>query len=120
MSDRQTLVGSFSNISRPVCRWCLNNHTFYKPSSPILLDTYFRTLDEEARNPLIFELKDGEVIDVLIQNARGLNGVSEQHPWHLHGHVRRSYPKPGSIIRPAGVNLCCLGASITPDLTTHG
>lgn len=71
-------------------------------------------MDEEAHNPLIFELKDGEVIDVLIQNARGLNGVSEQHPWHLHGHVRRSYPVQSFDLQ--GVNLCCLGCKHHPRL----
>lgn len=71
------------------CRWCLNDESFYKPSSPILLDVWFRTTGEEDRNPLIVELRDSEVVDVLLQNARGLNDVSEQHPWHIHGHVRQ-------------------------------
>lgn len=28
----------------------------------------------------------GSVVDVVLQNAPALNGVLEQHPWHLHGH----------------------------------
>jgi L-ascorbate oxidase len=34
-------------------------------------------------NALMFS--PGQVVDVLLQNAPSLNGVSEQHPWHMHG-----------------------------------
>lgn len=31
-------------------------------------------------------LTEGEVVEVVLQNARALNGVSDMHSWHLHGH----------------------------------
>lgn len=36
--------------------------------------------------PLVLRLQKGDVIDIVMQNARALNGVAEVHPWHLHGH----------------------------------
>jgi len=31
-------------------------------------------------------LTENEVVEVVLQNARALNGVAEMHSWHLHGH----------------------------------
>jgi FtsP/CotA-like multicopper oxidase with cupredoxin domain len=31
-------------------------------------------------------LNDGEVVEIVLQNARALNGAAEFHPWHIHGH----------------------------------
>lgn len=61
-------------------------------TTPLLLDVLtFPSADSadrhlRANDPLIIPLRQGEVVDVLIQNSRALNNVSEQHPWHLHGH----------------------------------
>eukprot|EP01025_Chloroclados_australasicus_P028233 TRINITY_DN279_c0_g1_i1.p1 TRINITY_DN279_c0_g1~~TRINITY_DN279_c0_g1_i1.p1 ORF type:complete len:599 (+),score=58.06 TRINITY_DN279_c0_g1_i1:26-1798(+) len=32
-------------------------------------------------------IKVGEIIDIVFQNYPALNGVVEQHPWHLHGYT---------------------------------
>eukprot|EP00281_Chroomonas_sp_CCMP1168_P011297 CAMPEP_0206282556 /NCGR_PEP_ID=MMETSP0047_2-20121206/39750_1 /ASSEMBLY_ACC=CAM_ASM_000192 /TAXON_ID=195065 /ORGANISM="Chroomonas mesostigmatica_cf, Strain CCMP1168" /LENGTH=155 /DNA_ID=CAMNT_0053712843 /DNA_START=203 /DNA_END=670 /DNA_ORIENTATION=+ len=39
---------------------------------------------EEGLN--VFETKKGDVIDVVMANSKALNGIEEQHSWHLHGH----------------------------------
>ena len=38
------------------------------------------------RGPSYIALTEGEVVEVVMQNARALNGVPEMHSWHLHGH----------------------------------
>mmetsp|Transcript_26549 Transcript_26549/g.43549 ORF Transcript_26549/g.43549 Transcript_26549/m.43549 type:complete len:498 (+) Transcript_26549:576-2069(+) len=38
------------------------------------------------RGPSYVPLTEGEVIELVLQNARALNGVAEMHSWHLHGH----------------------------------
>ena len=38
------------------------------------------------RGPSYIALTEGEVVEVVLQNARALNGVAEMHSWHLHGH----------------------------------
>ncbi|TKW22755.1 hypothetical protein SEVIR_4G248900v4 [Setaria viridis] len=64
-------------------------------------DTYDRSYDiekppdaqaPEAMAPTtasdrVFRIASGAVVDVVLQNANALEaGVSEVHPWHLHGH----------------------------------
>jgi len=39
------------------------------------------------RKPLVLKLERGDVVDIVMQNARALNGVAEVHPWHMHGHA---------------------------------
>uniref|UniRef100_A0A7S1UUP5 Laccase n=1 Tax=Grammatophora oceanica TaxID=210454 RepID=A0A7S1UUP5_9STRA len=39
-----------------------------------------------SQEPLILRFEEGEVVELVLQNARALNGVAEFHPWHLHGH----------------------------------
>jgi FtsP/CotA-like multicopper oxidase with cupredoxin domain len=34
----------------------------------------------------IIKAKDGDVIEIVLQNARALNGAAEFHPWHIHGY----------------------------------
>jgi hypothetical protein len=31
-------------------------------------------------------LLEGEIVEIIMQNARALNNVTEMHPWHLHGY----------------------------------
>jgi len=37
--------------------------------------------------PLVLRLQKGNVVDIVMQNSRALNGVAEIHPWHMHGHA---------------------------------
>ncbi len=34
----------------------------------------------------VIRLKEGQVFEIVLQNARALNGAAEFHPWHVHGH----------------------------------
>lgn len=38
------------------------------------------------RGPSYIPLTEGEVVEVVLQNALALNGAAEMHSWHLHGH----------------------------------
>eukprot|EP00546_Thalassionema_frauenfeldii_P010122 CAMPEP_0178929318 /NCGR_PEP_ID=MMETSP0786-20121207/20504_1 /TAXON_ID=186022 /ORGANISM="Thalassionema frauenfeldii, Strain CCMP 1798" /LENGTH=639 /DNA_ID=CAMNT_0020605503 /DNA_START=58 /DNA_END=1977 /DNA_ORIENTATION=- len=38
-----------------------------------------------ARGPAVVHISEGEVIELILQNARALNGVPEMHSWHTHG-----------------------------------
>ena len=38
------------------------------------------------RGSSILKASEGEVIEIVMQNALALNGVAEMHSWHLHGH----------------------------------
>jgi len=38
------------------------------------------------RGPSYIALTEGEVVEIVLQNARALNEVAEMHSWHLHGH----------------------------------
>jgi L-ascorbate oxidase len=35
---------------------------------------------------VVIRAEKGQVIEIVFQNARALNGVAEFHPWHMHGH----------------------------------
>jgi FtsP/CotA-like multicopper oxidase with cupredoxin domain len=35
---------------------------------------------------VIIKAKQGDVVEIVLQNARALNGAAEFHPWHIHGH----------------------------------
>lgn len=39
-----------------------------------------------AKGQAVVSLEQGEVLEIVLQNARALNGVAEFHPWHVHGH----------------------------------
>jgi hypothetical protein len=79
-----------SNNTEVHLKWELNGHVYETPKEPLLLATYRATFndtyEETIQNPLVFEIEDGEVIDIVFQNTVTQNGVCEQHPWHLHGH----------------------------------
>eukprot|EP00899_Mesostigma_viride_P000838 jgi/Mesvir1/10755/Mv13824-RA.1 len=92
--------------------WGLNNITERMPATPYLHQLYFdkvaynsilpaqplvtwdyqRTQVEEGisingvKGDSLIHLNYGDVVEVVIQNTPALNGVHEQHPWHLHGH----------------------------------
>ena len=52
-------------------------------ATPIQLGLYYGV---EHDYPAVYDLELDDVVDVVIQNSRALNGKLEQHPWHLHGH----------------------------------
>lgn len=34
----------------------------------------------------VMSFKKGQVVEIVLQNARAINAAAEFHPWHLHGH----------------------------------
>jgi hypothetical protein len=34
----------------------------------------------------VVQFEEGQVVEIVLQNARALNGAAEFHPWHSHGH----------------------------------
>jgi laccase len=39
-----------------------------------------------SREQVVIALEEGDIVEIVLQNARALNGVAEFHPWHAHGH----------------------------------
>ena len=69
-------------------RWTVNQQSFEFPSTPLLLASYYGKLNSANYGPasLPIPIKYNDMVQIVIQNRAGLNGVCEQHPWHLHGH----------------------------------
>ncbi|CAB9507669.1 L-ascorbate oxidase [Seminavis robusta] len=68
--------------------------TLVVPDSPPLTWHYTNTLQDEGvsiyhdqHGVAIFKFVLGNVVDIVLQNARALNGAAELHAWHLHGHA---------------------------------
>lgn len=40
----------------------------------------------DSEGQIVMQLVEGDVVEIVLQNARALNGVAEFHPWHIHGH----------------------------------
>jgi len=63
--------------------WTINDTAFRPPATPILLTA-------AAHKPVptqnLFEVSLGDMVDIILQNGPAINNLSEQHPWHLHGH----------------------------------
>lgn len=38
-----------------------------------------------SKETAVIRLEMGQVVEIVLQNARALNGVAEFHPWHIHG-----------------------------------
>jgi L-ascorbate oxidase len=63
------------------------------PDKPPLTWDYSRTLQDEGvsifngeNGVAILKFVEGDVVDIVLQNARALNGAAEMHTWHTHGH----------------------------------
>ena len=73
-------------------KWAVNDHFFETNTNvPLLMaayqgeDAFYSMISEESR-PLVFSVNEGDVVDIVLQNTVALNGICEQHPWHLHGY----------------------------------
>jgi len=66
--------------------------TVVVPDRPLTAWNYTERVQEsvgeflETSGPSVIHLTKGEVVEIVLQNARALNGVAEMHSWHLHGH----------------------------------
>jgi L-ascorbate oxidase len=63
------------------------------PDKPLSTWDYTRTLQDEGvsifngeNGVAVLKFVEGDVVDLVLQNALALNGAAEIHSWHLHGH----------------------------------
>ncbi|TKW12127.1 hypothetical protein SEVIR_5G016600v4 [Setaria viridis] len=110
--DRTLLLLNTQNRIDGHVRWAINGVSLRFPATPYLVsmkrglrgayddqrppaDAYdnYRSYDiasPPAANGTVasaaYRLALGSVVDVVLQNTAALNGMSETHPWHLHGH----------------------------------
>jgi L-ascorbate oxidase len=68
-------------------------NTIVVPDKPPLTWDYTQTLQNEGvsifngeNGVAILKLVEGDIVDLVLQNALALNGAAEMHAWHLHGH----------------------------------
>ncbi|RKO86394.1 hypothetical protein BDK51DRAFT_31105, partial [Blyttiomyces helicus] len=73
--------GKLANTGK--LRWGLNNQSFSSPSTAILMHDYAHTLKSLPEGSQPIAVSAGEIIDIIVQDTVGLNGICEEHPWHL-------------------------------------
>lgn len=67
-------------------KWLLNNISFMRSKTPILLAYYYNEIDFPPQTHII-EINEGDIIDITFENlARTHTNYMEQHPFHIHGH----------------------------------
>ncbi|SPR00086.1 L-ascorbate oxidase [Plasmodiophora brassicae] len=82
------LVGRQKSLSRGRVIWAINDIALEMediPGGSMLKHAYDGTLDTlpENQRPLA-AVPVGSVVDVVLVNTAALNGICEEHPWHLH------------------------------------
>lgn len=111
-ADRKLVLLTSQNRVDGIIKWAVNNISYHPPATPVLaaLKYKLRRAFHPAPPPDVYDLsgynvsappsnpnasrgdgvyrfKLGSVVDVVVQNVNTLTpGVSEIHPWHLHGH----------------------------------
>ena len=68
-------------------RWTVNQKAYMFTATPLLLSSYYGMLDDQHYHDatLPISIKKGAIVQIIIQNRVALNGICEQHPWHIHG-----------------------------------
>ena len=92
LTGKQTKVPHHKVANATQMKWLINNSE-YVPNMdlPLLMaayqgrDKFWESIHEPSRD-LVFEIERGDVVDIVLQNTVALNGICEQHPFHLHGH----------------------------------
>lgn len=91
-------------------KWAINNVTYAPLPTPVLAGLVYNIsgsydtapppdkmpadyniyapppVTETNKGSGVYQFKTGDVVDVIIQNCGNLQNISENHPWHLHGH----------------------------------
>ena len=57
-----------------------------------------------VQGQIVIDLQKDQVVEIVLQNARALNGVAEFHPWHIHGHSFWVVGSGDGIYDPSLVN----------------
>ena len=95
MHGSTPLIGLAIEATRSLGEWpaAIEDTTSLPESIPYTWD--WTTLVNETGGPgaplgsmaeSVITLTEGQVVEIVFQNARALNGAAEFHPWHLHGH----------------------------------
>ncbi|OXA52027.1 laccase-2 [Folsomia candida] len=82
--DRNIYIDFHLKVIPPVSRFAINGHIFQDPDEPYLAQV--RRNVNITEEPQVFEILEGENIQVILQNrAGGFSSDCGEHPWHLHG-----------------------------------
>jgi L-ascorbate oxidase len=94
MHGSETTIGKATEAAR-VLGWPVSlDGTMDMPATPPFVWNYSNPVLDAGGpgKPLgfltesIIPIKEGEVVEFVLQNARAINGVAEYHPWHAHGY----------------------------------
>ncbi|KAJ3183430.1 hypothetical protein HDU87_006749 [Geranomyces variabilis] len=68
-------------------RWQVADRVYELPDQALLLQHYNNTIKNLPAASKPVSIERGRVVDIVLQSSVGnLNGVCEEHPFHLHGH----------------------------------
>jgi L-ascorbate oxidase len=87
---KQAQITDAHNVTR--MKWVINDVAFEAhDSEPLLVsavrgDAILRAAVGPSSRSLVFRIDYNDVVDLVLQNTVALNGMCEQHPWHIHGH----------------------------------
>ncbi|KAI8593635.1 Cupredoxin [Geranomyces variabilis] len=87
--DGDTLFYNFSQVALAdgMVRWKVANRVYQLPEQALLLQHYNNTIQNLPAASKPVSIERGRVVDIVLQSSVGnLNGVCEEHPFHLHGH----------------------------------
>ncbi|KAJ3157608.1 hypothetical protein HDU86_003260 [Geranomyces michiganensis] len=87
--DGESLFYNFSQVARPdgSVRWKVADRVYELPEQALLLQHYNNTIKDLPAASKPVPIERGRVVDIVLQSNVGtLNGVCEEHPFHLHGH----------------------------------
>ncbi|KAJ3152619.1 hypothetical protein HDU89_001312 [Geranomyces variabilis] len=87
--DGDTLFYNFSQVALAdgTVRWKVANRVYELLEQALLLQHYNNTIQNLPAASKPVSIERGRVVDVVLQSSVGnLNGVCEEHPFHLHGH----------------------------------
>ena len=82
-----TMEGTVDMPKTPPTTWNYSGPVVYSPEETINNSEDSRPGPNlGSEETAVIRAEKGQVIEIVFQNARALNGVAEFHPWHMHGH----------------------------------
>ncbi|OEU21548.1 Cu-oxidase_2-domain-containing protein [Fragilariopsis cylindrus CCMP1102] len=82
-----TMEGTVDMPKTPPTTWNYSGPVVYSPEETIDNSEDSRPGPNlGSEETAVIRAEKGQVIEIVFQNARALNGVAEFHPWHMHGH----------------------------------
>jgi len=85
--DKEIIIKAFQKTTPDGSKHFDINGLFNAVPKVTLVDLIQKdNLRMSRHSPLIFEILEGENIQIVFINYVGSDGICEQHPWHMHGH----------------------------------